>query len=816
MTGTTILHYRVGNCLGVGGMGEVYLAEDTRLGRTVALKFLKATQQSDHTHRTRLLKEARAASSLRSSNIAAIYDVVEHDETTFIVMEYVEGEALSARIGKGPLAVRDAVQIGIQAADALDEAHTHGIIHRDIKSANLIVDTRGRVKLLDFGLAKILPGADGAANDMTRSAAMETVAGTVMGTFAYMSPEQVRGRATDVRSDLFSLGVVIYEMLTGRLPFEGGTITEIIDGILHREPEAVARFNYNVPVPLEHAILKLLEKDPDYRYQSARELYVDLSAVARTLEQPESGSRALSVGGTASLARRSAVMAVLEPELDRTIVERAVAVMTFANITREPSDDWIGSGIAETVTSDLKNVRNINVISRTQIFDALKHLSARDLQRVNDQVIDVGRRLGATWIVVGAYQRIGPQIRITAEFVEVRTGQLLKTVKVDGRVDDLFSLQDRIVYELSQGLNVNLRPSEIEAIGRNETDSLEAYENFSRGTMNFRIGSPDALDRAIHLFEQAIAHDQAYASAWAMLGIASNLKGQFLSLPDLTRRAVEALERAVALDPSHATAHAGLGGAYLSSGRHQDALKMMRRATELDPTNALALGSLARALWIGCGEVDEAIATLERTVALNQESGYAFLQLSLLYALRGDLKRAEAAGRHAVELQEKAMSGTEGLQVVGGHVRVGYALYRQERYDEAIAEFEKELAFVSSHDHALRERTTIEISQKLSAAYWRKGDREQADRQFERAVHAFRERVSRGADDPFTKYYIASLHALRGDVATAVRLLEESLAKFPALNRRRATLDPDFDPIRGEREFIALLSPQRSVSTLIE
>lgn len=871
MTGTTVLHYRIGECLGVGGMGEVYLAEDTRLGRTVALKFLKNAGHADASQRTRLLREARAASSLRSSNIAAIYDVVEHDETTFIVMEYVAGEQIGARIARGPLAVRDVVQIGLQAADALDEAHAHGVIHRDIKSANLIVDQRGRVKLLDFGLAKVVPGG-GAADAMTQTAGLETVVGTVMGTFAYMSPEQVRGRAVDFRSDLFSLGVVLYEMLTARLPFEGSTITEVIDGVMNHEPPALGRFNYNIPAELERVVLKLLAKDADYRYQSARELYIDLSAIGRGLDHPShphshvqpapsgfspamarlshplphassqvgghagpvmptgqieallrstpapgsgpgsvewqhgESARSLALARAHSGPRGVVVPQLLEPERPR--LDRAVAVMTFANITRDANDEWIGSGIAETVTSDLKNVRGINVIGRTQVFDALKHLSTVDLQRVNDQVIDIGRRLGATWIVGGAYQRLGPRIRITAEFVDVRSGHLLKTVKVDGKVDDLFSLQDKIVYELSQGLNVDLRPSEIQAIARAETESIEAYEAFSRGTMNLRMGTPESMDRAIEQFEQALGIDPHYASAWALLGVTCSLKGQFLTVPELTTRAVQLLEHAIALDPNHSAAHAGLGSAYLSSGRVDDAIRVLRRGTELDPTSALAHGTLARAYWIGQGAIEEAIQSLDRAVALNPESGYAFLQLSLLHALRGDYGQAEAAGRQAVALQEKFMSGTEGLQVVGGHVRVGYALYRQGRYDEAIAEFERELAFVGSHDHALRERVTIEVQQKLSAAWWRKGDREKADHFFTRAVQGFNARVARGADDPFTKYYIASLHALREDVDAAVRLLADSMQALPALNRRRAILDPDFDPIRGNREFIAVMGSQ--------
>jgi tetratricopeptide (TPR) repeat protein len=529
-------------------------------------------------------------------------------------------------------------------------------------------------------------------------------------------------------------------------------------------------------------------------------------SVGGSVEWQQQGERSLAIARANSGPRGVVVPQVLAPE--RPQLDRAVAVMTFANITRDANDEWIGQGIAETVTSDLKNVRGINVIGRTQVFDALKHLSTADLQRVNDQVIDIGRRLGATWIVGGAYQRLGPRIRITAEFVDVRSGHLLKTVKVDGKVDDLFSLQDKIVYELSQGLNVSLRPSEIQAIARAETESIEAYEAFSRGTMNLRLGTPESMDRAIEQFEQALGIDPHYASAWALLGVTCSLKGQFLTQPELTARAVQLLEHALALDPDHSAAHAGLGSAYLSSGRVEDAIRVLKRGTELDPTSALSHGTLARAYWIGQGAIEDAIQALDRAVALNPESGYAFLQLSLLHSLRGDYGQAEAAGRQAVALQEKFMSGTEGLQVVGGHVRVGYALYRQGRYDDAIAEFERELAFVGSHDHALRERVTIEVQQKLSAAWWRKGDRAKADQFFAQALDGFNARVARGADDPFTKYYIASLHALREDVDTSVRLLGESLQALPALNRRRAILDPDFDPIRGVREFIAVMGSQ--------
>src|SRR5215813_1576044 len=287
MTGREVLHYRIGERLGAGGMGEVYLAEDTRLGRSVALKFLPASVQYDPDRRARFLKEARAASSLRSPYTAAIYDLGEHDGSVYIVMEFVEGEVLSSKLQRGPLPICDAIDLTMQVSDALDEAHSMGIVHRDIKSANLIVTERGLVKVLDFGLAKVLDSGVSPnlnSDEKTIKLGAETITGVVMGTVSYMSPEQALGRDVDHRSDIFSLGVVGYEMLTGRLPFNGESTTEIIDKIVHEEPAAVARFNYSVPPELERIVRKAMEKNASYRYQAAREMYIDLRNLRRDLE----------------------------------------------------------------------------------------------------------------------------------------------------------------------------------------------------------------------------------------------------------------------------------------------------------------------------------------------------------------------------------------------------------------------------------------------------------------------------------------------------------------------------------------------------
>jgi tetratricopeptide (TPR) repeat protein/predicted Ser/Thr protein kinase len=806
VTGTRIQHYQVGPLLGAGGMGAVYRAEDLRLGRHVALKFL-AAPDADAEQRARLVREARAASILSSPHIAAIYDIGEHEGQVFIVMEYVDGESLAARIARGPLGVREAVDVAARIADALDEAHERGIVHRDIKSANVMIDARGRVKVLDFGLARFLPAGAGPARvDLTAPHAFETAAGTLLGTVSYMSPEQALGRPVDRRSDLFSTGIVLYEMLAGRLPFEGATALEVIDRILHQEPPALARFNYEVTPALEHIVIKALAKDPDFRYQSARELYIDLRAVRRALDAPRSTPAAAADRHVSGLSRVEAgagraAAAAAAP------AARVVAVMPFSNITREPADEWIGPGIAETVTADLQALPGLAVVGRARMYDAVRNLSSGTLGEFEERLgIEIGRRLGATWIVGGGYQRMGDRIRITAELLDVATGHLLRTVKVDGRIEEIFALQDRIVYELGQGLDLALGPAEMAGIGRDETTSLEAYEAYSRGLMNLRMATRESLDHALAQFERATSLDPGYARAWAALGQARSLKGEFLSMPGFVEQAIEALARAIELDAGLAHAHASLGQAHLVLGRHDEAIAAIREAIRLDPANASAHAALARAHWFGRGEIDEGIAALERAAELNPDGGYTFLQLALLYALKGRYDEAEAAARKAVDLQEQYLSGTEGLQIVGAHLRLGYVFYRRGRYREAIREYERELAFLGSGDHALRERTLIETELKLSAAYWRLGDQAAADRFFERAVRAFKGRQARGADDPATTYYVAAAHALRGDAAKAVRHLEASFARLRALNRARAGLDPDFDPVRGDPGFQALVS----------
>ena len=776
LTGTSILHYQIGPRLGSGGMGEVYVADDRRLGRQVALKFLPPDRRRDADSRARLFREAQAASLLQSPHIAVTYDLVEHEGAMFIAMEYVDGELISERVARGPLPVAEAVDIAAQVAEALDEAHGRGVTHRDIKSANLIQTRRGLVKVLDFGLAKLDVPASVEANLLTQPDILVTAPGMVLGTIAYMSPEQLRGDAVDQRVDLWALGVVLYEMLAGTLPFRGSTLAVVFDQILRQEPASLSQLNPAIPLDVEHVVRRALQKVPVSRYNAARDMHNALRHAARRIE----------TGGSTTGVRPVHV----------ETGERTIAVLTFTNVTGDAADDWIGTGIAETVTADLKNVRDVTVIGRAQVFEQVKDVTSETGRSGDSLAIEIGRRLGAWWIVSGAYQRIGERIRITAQLVEVLKGTLLRTLKIDGLVGDIFELQDRIVFDLSRSLNVKLGKAEADAIERDETTSVEAFEAYSRGVLNLRSAGRDAIDRAIALFERAVQLDPRYAAAWAALGGAYTLKGGFLGMRELQDKAIEPLRRALEINPLLASAHVWLGGALAAQGKLDEGLASLHRAIEIEPDNADAHQTLGRAYWLSKGMVPEGIAELRAALALNPEAGYTYLQLSMLEALSGDLDAAEASARQAIELQERAMSGTEGLLIVGAHARLGYVHYLRGNYDAAYAEFRRELEYLNTSDHALRERTLIELHQKLSAVHRARGEEAEALRFGDLAIQAHARRVAAGADDAATRYYIAAVYARRGDVERTREHLALPLSRLPQFTRWRLARDIDFDGVR--------------------
>ena len=784
MVGEVLAHYRIAERLGEGGMGEVFRAEDLKLRRSVALKLLRGAEDQE----SRLLREARFASQLNHPNIAVVYDVdtVEREgkKQSFIAMEYVEGRTLSALLKERAPGVPETVEIVLQVADALAAAHARGVVHRDVKPGNVMVDGRGRVKVLDFGLAAFRPvPGDGSETwspigaDPTRS-----TPGSVLGTVAYMSPEQALGRDVDPRTDVFSLGVLLWELLAGRRPFEGANTVAAIDALIHAEPPSLTRLNPAVPRELEALTLKMLAKD--------RERRATMRDVARELS---------------ALAGRSPQVAT--PSISATPGENAIAVLAFTNITQNPEDNWLGTGIMETVTADLKNVPGLAVIGCERVCEVEKRLTGQTTQGASELAIRLGREVGARRVVTGGFQGVGDVMRITARVTDVESGEVVTTVKVDGSRGDLFALQDRVVAELVSAMHLASKPAGKEP---EETHVIEAYEAYSKGLINLRVESRASIDRAILFFERAVELDPLYARAWLALGEAYEVKATDLAMPELLEKAMTSLGRSLALQPRLARAWKELGGTLVDIGSTDKGLDAIRRSLELDPDDAATHAAMARAHFIGTGRFQDAVEAFERALALNPQGGWYALQLAHVSALLRDFPRAERAARQAIELQERGLSGREGTIIVGAYMKLGQIRALQGRPAEALDAYERELAFLRRVDHSLKDRAVIELHTRIGSAHLALGHPEEGRRALMLAIGAFEDRLRVGADEPFTRYYVAAAWALLGDAGRALDVLEAAAAMRRVYVVERARIDPDFESLKSEPRFIRLLENSRA------
>ena len=784
MIGEILGRYRIDARLGAGGMGEVWRAEDMRLRRPVALKVLHGAPSAEES--ARLLREARLASQLSHPGIAVIYEIdeVERDgrAVPFIAMEYVEGRTLAERIAEGPLAAAEALDVATQVASALEAAHARGVVHRDVKPGNVIVDAAGRVKVLDFGLAawRAPRGFSGETWSAGPAGPTQSIPGAVVGTVAYMSPEQARGGDVDARTDVFSLGVLLWETLAGRRPFEGANAVEILDRVLHADPPPLSRASAGIPPGLESVIGRMLEKDRERRYATMRDARVDLEAVARGAARTTSGAPAPGAAATSA---------------------NAVAVIVFANVTKSPEDDWLGTGIMETVTADLKDVPGLAVIGCERICEVEKRLTGHASRGESELAVRLGREVGARWVVTGGFQRLGDRLRITARATEVESGEILTTVKVDGAMADLFDLQDRIVKQLADGLHVVTKNA---SGGGEATHVVDAYEAFAKGLVNLRAESRESVDRAILFFERAVALDPNYGRAWIELGAAYDTKASYLAMPELLERAVQAFERGLAIEPRLPRAWRELGATLVSLGREERGFEAIRRALELDPEDGSAHASLGRAYFIGRGQFAQAAACFERALQRNPQGGWYALQLAHVAALLRDFPLADRAARQAIELQERGLSGREGVLIVGAYMRLGVVRALEGRFEEAVEEFRRELAFLRRVDHALKERAVVELHVHLGSALLALERADEGRQALRLALDAFEERLRMGADEPFTRYYVAAAWTLLGEKERALDALERAASQRHAYTVERARIDPDFASLQSEDRFKAL------------
>jgi serine/threonine protein kinase/Tfp pilus assembly protein PilF len=533
MIGRTLAQFRIVEELGGGGMGVVFRAEDTKLGRDVALKVLSTDRTADESNTERLLKEARAAAALRHPNICTIYDVGEVDGVWYISMAYLPGRTLKEIVSEGPLPVARAIDIAIQIAQALQSAHDHNVIHRDIKSANVIVDDEGRATILDFGVAKL-------SGHVTK-----TREGSFYGTITCVSPEQATGGDVDHRTDIWALGVCLYEMMAGRLPFTGEHDSAVVYQIVNQNPPTLASLGVEAPAVVTRIIDKALEKKPENRYQIVDEMLADLKLARKEID---SGTKA---------------------------TEPSIAVLPFANISADREQDYFCDGMAEEIIGSLAHVEGLRVLARTSSFV---------FRNTDMDIREIGRKLGVDTVLEGSVQKAGNRLRITAQLINVSDGYHLWSNKYDRDLEDVFAIQDEIARNIVQAFQVTLNEKEKRVIERVPTRDMKAYDFYIRGLHHYYEMDRKGLQSARDMFTSAIIRDPQYALAYCGLAACYSMIYTFYDVsPSIVENALTACEKALELDPELAEAHAVYGLAMSLDGRYDDAEKEFERAIAIAP-----------------------------------------------------------------------------------------------------------------------------------------------------------------------------------------------------------------------------------------
>jgi serine/threonine protein kinase/Tfp pilus assembly protein PilF len=763
MIGKTVSHYRIIEKIGEGGMGVVYKAEDTNLNRIVALKFLPRELDAHEPERVRFLQEARAASALNHASICTVHALGEHEGQQFIDMEFVDGVTLRAKIREAGMNIQEAVAYAIQIGEALQEAHAKGVVHRDVKPENIMVNTKDQIKVMDFGLAKLKGSLK-----LTRTS-------STVGTLAYMAPEQIEGREVDARSDIFSFGIVLYEMLTGHRPFRGDQEGTVINCILNDEPEAIQKCRPEVSSEAAHILSRALEKDPEDRYQSTQEMLIDLK---RARKETSRVSRQSLAGVTAEQPLPSApkepgahfdvAAHAGERGLELPKQEKSIVVLPFENLSPDPDQEYFSDGLTEEIISDLSNVHILRVISRS---------SAMTFKGTKTTIPEIARRLNVQYVLEGSVRKAGSSLRITAQLIDARTDVHIWAEKYSGTLDDVFDIQEKVSRAIVAALKLNLAPEEKPRRPLNP----EAHEAYLKGRFYWNKRTGSDAQRAIEYFNEAIEKDPTYALAYAGLASAYVLLPQYALVPatEAIPKAEAAANRALELDAALGEAHAVLG--LVRSDFEWDwagAEHEFKRAIDLDPTNPTARHW--RALLLShLGRLDEALAEIGRARDLDPLSlAISTVVGTILYYMR--------QYDEAIVQCKKAVDLDPGFPTA--HSFLGAVYEAQGRFDEAIAELQEAKALAGSGPVGLAD---------LGEGYARAGRRSEAARILNELLEFSRQGYSASCE-------IAQIYFGLGEKDKTFEWLEKAYQeKSSGLSYLGS--DPGWDGLRSDPRFTTLL-----------
>jgi eukaryotic-like serine/threonine-protein kinase len=779
----TISHYRILHPLGAGGMGEVYLAEDTVLKRQVAIKFLRSDRLVDETARKRLTREARAAARLDHPNICSVYEVCEDGPAAFIVMQYVEGETLASKLQRQPLPLRQALDVAAQAADALAEAHAHGVVHRDVKPQNIMIAPGGQVKLMDFGLA-VLTESIGTTGEVTETAGVLTDPRAIAGTVAYMSPEQARGEPLDVRSDIFSFGSTLYEAICGRPAFGSASLAETLSAILTKQPAPLADYVGGLHDEVERIVRKCLEKDLNRRYQSAAELSIDLRRLKREIEGGDAATwtRSRGLRPVFALGRLAwlsmAILAVIASMVYLRLCGpghariESLAVLPFANVSADPDADYLSDGITESLINSLARLPSLKVKSRNSVFG---------YRGRETDVQAVARELGVRAVLTGRVAQRGDTVSINVALVDGSDGSQIWGDQFRRSSADILFLQEDIFREISSKLRPQLTPGEQELVTRRYTDDPQAYRLYLRGRYHWSKLSPEGWRKGTEYFQQAIDQDPTYALAYAGLADCYNLRGIFSLIPprDGFPKAKQAATQALEIDERLAEAHSSLGiASFYFDWDWPAAEREFKRAIELNSDYSYAHNAYGVYL-AAMGRFDEAIVQSRRAEELEPLSTLASTNVALVLYFARRPEEAILQFRKALELDRGYFTA---------HFWLGNTYAQRKMYPDAIRELRDALELSGGQPVAVA---------ALGYAHALSGDRQEAVQMLKRLTELGRRQY-------VSPYFLALVYQLVGDREQTFEWLERAFQERSSW-MARLKVEPWMDGLSSDPRFVSLL-----------